>query len=446
MAAERPAPRLRDLDRCFQGEPPASLATCSPEGIPNVTYLSIVHRIGDSHVALSFQFFNKSRENIQANPRAQVLMVDPVTMVQYRLSLAYERTELEGPLFEAMRTNLDAVASQTGMTGVFRLRGVDIYRVHDIEELAHDLDLSSAEGSPDFLTALEALSTQLAACDDLEALLDTTLRGLDELFGYRHSMILFADETGESLYAVGSRGFPSSGVGAEIRIGEGLIGIAAAERRPVRMANFRMEQVLAGAIRSTAQDHGHELAHAIPLPGLPDVKSQIAVPILARDRLLGVVCVQSAQAGSLAPGDEQALSTLARYLATSILLLGVSAEDSSPRPPARRPSGTRGLQIRYHSSDDSVFLDEEYLIKGLPGRILVRLLAVYEQDGRVDFTNKELRADDSLQLSDYRDNLEARLILLRRRLEERTDALRLTRSGRGRFRLEVTRPFQLVRR
>jgi hypothetical protein len=28
-----------------------------------------------------------------------------------------------------MRTNLDAVASQTGMSGVFRLRGVDVHRV-----------------------------------------------------------------------------------------------------------------------------------------------------------------------------------------------------------------------------------------------------------------------------------------------------------------------------
>ncbi len=446
MAGDRSI-RLRDLERCFQGDVPASYATCSPEGVPNITYLSVVHRVDDEHVALSFQFFNKSRQNILAHPRAQLLVIDPATYVQYRVDLRYLRTEASGPIFEAMRTNLDAVASQTGMTGIFRLQGADIFRVLRVEALAHDLDLSAPEGPADFVAALEVLSQRLAGCDDLELLLDATLDGLAELFDYPHSMILFTDASGGHLYTVASRGFAEPGIGAEVPVGQGLIGAAARERRPVRVTNVPTVHTMAGAVRGTAQERGLPLADEIPLPGLPDVCGQLAVPILARERVLGVLCVQSSQVGRFGPRDEQALSTLARYLATSILLLGATGAGDEPAGRSRpaRPAGTTAVRIRHHAADDSIFIDDEYLIKGLPGRILARLLSIHQETGRVDFANKELRVDRSLGLSDYRDNLEARLILLRRRLELRTDALRLPRTGRGRFRLELARPFTLMR-
>ena len=123
----RPA-SLEALRECMEGAVPATIATSSAAGEPNVAYLSQVEFVGPRTLALSFQFFNQTRRNVLANPSARLVITHPATGARYRLLIRYQSTQTSGPLFERMKAKLAGIASHTGMAGIFRLQGSTVYR------------------------------------------------------------------------------------------------------------------------------------------------------------------------------------------------------------------------------------------------------------------------------------------------------------------------------
>lgn len=432
---------------CLEGTVPSTIATCSADGIPNVTLVSQVDYVDPEHVALSFQFFNKTRENVLANPQATVIVTHPDTAAAYTMVLRYLRTESEGPLFQRMKAKLAGIASHTGMADVFVLRGADLYKVERIEAIP-GRTVPVAGPRRNLLAALRKVSARLSASTDLASLFDEALEGLASAFDVRHAMLLLLDETGQRLYAVGSHGYERSGVGFEIGMGEGVIGVAAEHRTAIRIAHLTEDYSYGCALRRTAMEAGFaaRLQHEIPFPGLPEARSQLAVPILAPGRLAGVLYVESPEERRFSYDDEDALVALGAHLGTSMHLL--RAHDDGDEMPeesgAELAASGQSVMVRHFPADDSVFIGDDYLIKGVAGAIFWKLVRDYTQNGRVDHSNRELRLDASLRLPDFADNLEARLILLSRRLAERCEYLGIEKTGRGRFRFRVDRPLRLA--
>lgn len=440
---------LRDLRLCFEGAIPAVVATVAADGTPNVTYLSRVRMVDDERVALSNQFFSKTTRNLAENPRASVLLTDPLTYRQYRLDLAYERTDRRGRVFELLHDDVQAVAVTQGMQDVFRLRGADIYRVLHIDVVAgaRPAEPEPARSEPPRSRAdlghLADLSARLGRCPDLDTLVAATVDGLAELFGYRHSMLLLLDEAGSGLYTIASRGYDTEGVGSEVRLGEGVIGMAAARCTPIRLGNIRQMDRYGESVRRAYEASG-EIApgHDVPVPGLAGVQSRVAVPAVAGGELVGVVVVESTTQVAYGSDDEALLTVVASLVASAVEM--ARGPDRHPvgdvlrgREPASGPGRQRPARVRYFAVDGSVFVDGDYVIRGVAGRLLWSLLSQYRDEGRIDFTNREVRLDPSLELPEFRDNFESRLVLLKRRLEERHAPVRIERTGRGRFRLAV---------
>ncbi|HET9644620.1 MAG TPA: GAF domain-containing protein [Burkholderiaceae bacterium] len=438
---------LDAIRSCLEGAIPATVATCSTDGIPNATYVSQMQYVDARHVALSYQFFNKTRENILANPQATALVIEPTTGAAYRLDLLYLRTETAGALFQSMKAKLAGIASHTGMTGVFKLQGADVYRVLAVEQVPGSV-VESPAPARNLLNALRHATVQLAECGSLEALFDQTLALLGSEFGIAHALLLMADEAQRRLYIVGSRGYAATGVGSEIAFGDGVIGVAAQYRTSIRVSHATVEYAYGRAARDGAVAQAMQLEPEIPFPGLAEPHSQLAVPILAAGRLLGVLCVESPQDLRFTYDDEDALVTLGAQL--GVLICGLQCDADAGHSESATGSSSdivpRGepVEVRHYRANDSVFLGGEYLIKGVPGAILWKLLTTWSTTGRCDFSNRELRMSPELRLPEISDNLEARLILLHRRLAERCPQLAIEKTGRGQFRLNVSRSVKLV--
>ncbi|WP_426990225.1 GAF domain-containing protein [Cupriavidus sp. 30B13] len=454
MSAPRAAAALTaaDIRDCLEGVIPGVMATCAPDGTPNVAYLSQVQFVDAGHVALSFQFFNKTRENVLANPQCTVLLIHPESGALYRLSLRYLRTETGGPLFENMKAKLAGIASHSGMSDVFVLRGADIYRVEAIEAVSDGIAAPPPRARRHLLPALRASAARLAACTEMGQLFDAAMDCLGGEFGIDHAMLLMRDESAARLYTVASHGYAASGVGSEIAVGQGVIGVAARERTPIRIAHMTSDRSYGRAMRDSVAASGwsDRLDTEIPLPGLPAPGSQLAVPVCAGGTLLGVLFAESERELRFSYDDEDALAALASQLGQAMRALQACADADVAEPAAAAPApgpaaGAVPVSVRYYEADGSVFLDQDYLIKGVAGAIFWKLVGEHAQDGRSAFSNRELRLDPALGLPDISDNLEARLVLLARRLVERAACVRIEKTGRGRFALRVARPLRLER-
>jgi adenylate cyclase len=97
-------------------------ATAAADGTPNITYMSLARFLDEERIAISNQFFGKTTSNLDVNPFLAVRVIEPQTMLEYELDATRLRSERAGELFDLMRVQIDAIADQTGMRGVFRLR------------------------------------------------------------------------------------------------------------------------------------------------------------------------------------------------------------------------------------------------------------------------------------------------------------------------------------
>lgn len=450
-ARAHPPLTLREVRRLLEGVIPPAMCTVDGEGVPHVSYLSHAEFVDDDHVALTYQFFNRTRNNLLATGRTALMIEDPVTGVGVVLHLHHQRTETEGPIFERLRAKLAGIAAHTGMEKVFHLRGADVCRVESLRKLDPGRPMPAAIPRCDLAVGVRRLGEQMAEAADLGGLLQAFCDGLPRELRIAHAIVWMLDESRQNLYTLASIGYDQAGSGAELPLADtGLVGIALRENVPIRIGHMSSMVSYGLAWRTRVEQLGLQstLAEAIPLPGLQKPRSQLAVPLRARGRSVGVLLVESEHDQFFGYDDEDALSAVGAQLAQGLAALHAAELAEAPTSNAATGPATSledpPLHIRHYPRDHSVFVNDQYLIKGVAGAIVAKLVRDQIATGRDAFSTRELRlAAEELRLPDVQDNLGVRLLMLERRLAELDFGLRIERCGRGQYRLIASGPLEL---
>ncbi|MEO5907228.1 MAG: adenylate/guanylate cyclase domain-containing protein [Saprospiraceae bacterium] len=164
------------------------------------------------------------------------------------------------------------------------------------------------------LAILGDIFSQIQSSLDLDFVLNKILGQLEQYFGFTHSMILLTGH-GHFLKVVASHGYVEKGLGAKIEIGKGVIGTSAKRRQIIRVGNINLRmQYLQGAELMMKPEN--EIV--IKMPGLQNPKSQVAIPLLKQDELIGVLCVESDKLNIFKEEDEYIIHLIANQVALVI--------------------------------------------------------------------------------------------------------------------------------
>jgi class 3 adenylate cyclase len=184
-----------------------------------------------------------------------------------------------------------------------------------IDRLNRDLARKSNE-----VRIIQQISSEITSTLDLEEVLEIVLRAMDHVLGFEHSMILLKDLADDVLRVAATRGHAEKGTGAQVRMGEGIIGVVGERRKMMRMGNIGASMRYLRSVRARMEASGEVGPEetAASLPGLTDVQSQLALPLTVKDRLVGVLAVESRSPNAFDELDEVLLRIVGNQAATAI--------------------------------------------------------------------------------------------------------------------------------
>jgi GAF domain-containing protein len=145
---------------------------------------------------------------------------------------------------------------------------------------------------------LHHITTTAASGTTLDEALQSAVNGLQVTLGGDRVSILLADREKKMLEVKAAVGYAPEVYDLKVPVGSGITGWAAAHRRTLRVNNVQDD--------------------ARYIEGSANTRSEMAIPLIYRSELLGILNVESEQQGAYTESDEELLGTLGGSLAAII--------------------------------------------------------------------------------------------------------------------------------
>ncbi len=224
-----------------------------------------------------------------------VVVPDVADEPRYKESRASIRSMVAVPIIGKRRA-VGAIDVESRHLAAFGEQDVEV-----LSAIAGQLSVAiSALNRRDALARIYGLGQRVAAATTVEQIVASALDFLVDQFDYQLTSIFLLDRD-EQLYAAGIRGpYDSVGVasGWKLPTGKGIVSWTARNKRAALVSDV----------------------HSDPryYEALPSASSELAVPLLFGDRLVGVLNIESSEAGFFDEEDRQLVEVIASHLATAI--------------------------------------------------------------------------------------------------------------------------------
>lgn len=168
-----------------------------------------------------------------------------------------------------------------------------------VDERTQELNRRSTQ-----LEASTLVARSAAMARSLDELLESVVEQITERFGYYHACIFLTDSAEkfvilQAASSEGGRQLLKRGFKTEISR-QGVVGYAAYQKRP-----------------RIVQDVSTDSTY-IYLPELPETRSEVALPLIVRNRVIGVLDIQSEESNAFKFDDIYTLQTMADQVALAI--------------------------------------------------------------------------------------------------------------------------------
>ena len=185
-----------------------------------------------------------------------------------------------------------------------------ISRLRELEEVSTQLELLKHKLEKDVekqireLKATALIAREAASIHELDRLLEDTVNLISQQFGFYHSGVFLIDNKNEYAYLCAASSDGGKKMLArthKLPVGKvGIVGYVAASGEPRIALDVDADHVF------------------FDNPDLPETRSEVALPLISRQRIIGVLDVQSIELSQFTVDDVAILQTLADQVALAI--------------------------------------------------------------------------------------------------------------------------------